>query len=257
MVVNILDEGHPENRVFLKLYDRRFSERLRDTFRTNPWTKDFEKEYINAVKTGAIREFLDKLRPIPSFEREAEEDWNDGEVEAFLYDQVRQIFDAETAVYDRLRDIQGEMVPRLIARVKLAISLPDDGNSSSPDQITPVTRDEVAEQLDVKGVLLQYIDGFTLSKMTVRAPRSDWQSIVDRAVAVVHAVGDRDILNEDVGPGNFLIRPDGYGSYQVLMIDFGHARLRRQNESDHAWYKAKLAQSEDIAVGGAIRKRLA
>jgi hypothetical protein len=50
-------------------------------------------------------------------------------------------------VYDTLRDIQGKLVPRLIARVSLDLSLPNDG----------IGHTDAAELLHIKGSLLQYI----------------------------------------------------------------------------------------------------
>ncbi|KAB5547135.1 hypothetical protein GE09DRAFT_1288817 [Coniochaeta sp. 2T2.1] len=189
MIVDLLGEGSPENPVFLKLYDRRFAEQLRGDHGIDPWTMDAEKEYINAVRTGA-----------------------------------------------------GKLVPRLVARVHLARSLPDAGIGN--------TDAAEAKLLHIKGILLQYIDCFSLSKMQDHAPKSEWQGIVDQAVAIVQAIGDHGILNRDVRPDNFIVWRDRSGCYRVFMIYFGLARLRGRNESDRDWAKAKLTKDEEGAVGG-------
>ncbi|KAK3939980.1 hypothetical protein QBC46DRAFT_436262 [Diplogelasinospora grovesii] len=247
MIVDLLGEGCPENPVFLKLYDRRFSEQLRRDHGIDPWTRDAEKEYINAVWTGAARQFLRNLQTIPNFEEDTGETWDDGQIETFLTDQAYKLFDAETTVYDTLPDIQGKMVPRLVACVHLALSLPNTG----------ISHTDAAELLHIKGILLQYIDGFSLSKVQDYAPKSEWQSIVDQAVAIVQVVGDHGILNRDVRPDNFIVQRDRSGCYWVFMIDFGLARLRGWNESDRDWAKAKLNKDEEGAVGLVMKKRLA
>jgi serine/threonine protein kinase len=246
MIVDLLDEGCPDNLVFLKLYDRRFSEQLRRDHGIDAWTRNAEKEYINAVRTGAARQFLHNLHTIPKFE-DTGETWDDGQIETFLTDKVHELFDAEPTVYDTLRDIQGKLVHRLVARVHLALSLPNAG----------IGRADAAELLHIKGILLQYIDGFSLSKVQDHAPKSEWQGIVDQAVAIVQVVGDHGILNRDVRPDNFIVQRDRTGSYWVFMIDFGLARLRGWNESDRDWAKAKLNKDEEGAVGLVMKKRLA
>lgn len=175
MIVDLLGEGCPDNPVFLKLYDRRFSEQLRRDHGIDPWRRDVEKAYINAVRTGAARQFLYNLHTIPGFEEDTEETWDDGQIEAFLTGQVHELFDTEATVYDTLRDIQGELVPRLVARVHLPLSLPNAGIGLA----------DATELLHIKGILLQYIDGFSLSKVQDHTPKSEWQGIVDQAVAIV------------------------------------------------------------------------
>ncbi|KAK4143002.1 uncharacterized protein C8A04DRAFT_29404 [Dichotomopilus funicola] len=222
MIVDLLGEDSPDNPVFLKLYDRRFSEQLRCDHGIDPWKRDTEKEYINAVRRGAARQFLYNLHTIPNFEEDTEETWDDGQNEAFLTSQVHKLFATETTVYDTLRDIQGKLVPRLVARGHLPLSLPDAGIGLA----------DAAELLHIKGILLQYIDGFSLSKVQYHAPKSEWQGIVDQAVTIVQAVGDHGVLNRDVRPDNFIVQPAGGGCYRVFMIDFGLARLRGGNETD-------------------------
>lgn len=184
------------------------------------------------------------MHTIPNFEEDTEETWDDGQIETFLTDQVNQLFDAETAVYSALGDIQGKQVPRLISHVQLAISPPNAGS-------------DTAELLNIKGILLQYIHGFSLSRIQDHTPESEWQGIVDQAVAIVQVVGDHGILNRDVRPDNFIVQRDGNGSHRVFMIDFGLARLRAWNESDRDWAHAKLTKDEEGAVGLVMKTRLA
>lgn len=233
-------EDCPKTPLFLKLYDRRFSEQLRRDHGIDPWTKETEKEYLDAVRTGEANDFLHDLHTLPNFEDDTGEAWDDEQLEAFLADQAHRLFDAETTVYDTLQDVQGKLVPRLIAGIHLHLSHP-----------------EGVEVPPIEGILLQYINGFSLSKVQDHAPRSEWQGIVDQAIAIVQVIGDHGILNRDVRPGNFIVQLDKSGCYRVFMIDFGLARLRGCDESDRDWAKAKLNKDEEGAVGLVMKKRLA
>ncbi|KAL1844575.1 hypothetical protein VTK73DRAFT_2272 [Phialemonium thermophilum] len=249
MLVDVPEDGYGHDPVFLKLYDRRWSEQFRRDYGAEPWSKSVEEQFVAAVRTGAARELLHSLHTVPNFEEDTMETWDVGQDETFLTEQMRRLCETETSIYDRLRDIQGKMVPRLVERVSLVLSLPDDAGISAAD----------AEELfSVHGILLQYVDGFSLSRVQEHAPRSHWQKIVDRAIAVVQVIGDHDILNRDVRPDNFIVCRDEDGDeYRVFMIDFGLARVRRPDESDRDWAKAKLTKDEEGAVGLVMKKRLA
>ncbi|KAL2188936.1 hypothetical protein L209DRAFT_252345 [Thermothelomyces heterothallicus CBS 203.75] len=115
----------------------------------------------------------------------------------------------------------------------------------------PELEDHCREHFQVKGILPEYItNGFTLSELSFRAPPESWQVVVERAVKIARALGDYGVLNKGVRPNNFMVRPrrgshggdaDGGPSaeYRVFMIDFGQSRLRRDDESDLDWGRAK------------------
>ncbi|KAI8717234.1 hypothetical protein NCS52_00798600 [Fusarium sp. LHS14.1] len=109
----------------------------------------------------------------------------------------------------------------------------------------------------VKGILIEYLKGFTLSSLKSSAPRSTWQSIVDEAIRITHVLGDNNILNSDVRPDNMMVIRQGKEEYRVCMIDFGHCRMRREDESDHDWGRAKWNQDEEGAIGVVMRGDLA
>lgn len=103
-----------------------------------------EKEYINAVRTGAARQFIHKLHTIPNFEEDTGETWDDGQIETFLIDQADKFFGAETTVYNALYSIQGKLVPRLLARVYLDLS----------PLVTDIGHIDNSKLFYIKGVLL-------------------------------------------------------------------------------------------------------
>lgn len=128
--------------------------------------------------------------------------------------------------------------------------------------VDPVTEPDVtrvlANSLDfhplqVKGILLQYIDGFSLRHVPERCPRSTWQDTVKKAVDIVRLMGDYNILNRDVRPDNFILshssdRRDVL-SYSVYMIDFDLCNIRGKDEIDLEWGRAKSTKDEEGAVG--------
>jgi serine/threonine protein kinase len=147
------------------------------------------------------------------------------------------MYNAETADYARLQDYQGHLTHRLLAAVTLHfMPAGSEGDSSE------------TEFFHVKGILLEYIEGFSLSKLATQARISSWQGIINEAVKIVHVLSDNNVLNADVRPDSFIVTPHGNDDgYRVVMIDFGHSRLRREDESDFEW---------DARSGGRTRRGL-
>ena len=249
MVVDILDGDKHEiqsTTAFLKLFDRRFADQLRDDNAIDPWERDIEEDYIEFVQSGEVFDHLHDHRYVKDFQEEAEDYWYDAENEAFLANKLLELYAAETATYNALHSYQGNLIPRLFAAINLDLTPPNmQGKVSWPEEL-----------FQVKGILLQYIEGFSLSDLQDRAPRSSWQNIVDQALSIVHVLGDHDILNKDVRPGNFMVSPKGDGGYQVFMIDLALCRFRGQGESDFVWGLAKYVMDEEGRVGEVMKDRL-
>ncbi|KAK1762400.1 hypothetical protein QBC33DRAFT_623724 [Phialemonium atrogriseum] len=233
MVVDILDGCNQEIQpatAFLKLFDRRFADQLRRDNGIDPWTKSMEESYIKFVHGGGVHHFLHDLRHVQDFQEKTEDDWDDAQNEAFLANELLRLYTAETATYNALRNYQGCLIPRLFAAVNLDITPPDaHGEVSLPEEL-----------FQVKGILLQYIKGFSLSDLPDRTPQSSWQNIVDQAVNIVRVLGDNNILNNDVRPDNFMVFSKGSG----------------KDESDLDWGRAKYTKDEEGAVGLVMKKRL-
>lgn len=115
-------------------------------------------------------------------------------------------------------------MPRLLAAVDVNLAPPEVADN---------------EFFHIKGILLRYIDGFTLRDLADNAPRSAWQEIIDQAVAASYVMGYSNILDEDRHMDNVMISPKGDGSYDVFMIDFGHSRLRCKDVSEVEWATEK------------------
>ena len=250
MVVDILEEERPSAAsgiAFLKLFDRRFADGLRRNNGIKPWTQGMEEAYIDSVKSGAINSYLHDLTHIDLFEESRRTDRDDAQNEAFLAHKLLRQYNAEIALYDGLRDQQGDVIPKVVAAVDLDLELAtSSGTPSRCDR-------EDFEPFRVKGILLEHIDGCNLLDIVDHFPRSSWQDIVNQAIAIVGMTDDRNILNTDVRPRNFLVctDPDGrrHPYCKVFMIDFGMSRFRGPDESDAEWGRAKHGEDEECAVG--------
>lgn len=244
MVAVILDGSEGEATVFLKLFDKRWAHQLRSDNGIQPWTTHVEESYANFVQSGQVTDFVDKLRHKKDF-REAQDDWNDAENEAFLSQELLSLYTAETATYEALQDYQGGILPRLLAKVTLDLE---------PE--TPMVPSDILKHMQVKGILLQYLPGFTLSALDQHVPRPAWRGVIDQAVRITRMLGDFNILNADIRPGNFMVVPKANGEYSVFITDFGQCRFRRAHESDKDWGRAKWQQDEEGAIGLVMRHRL-
>ncbi len=124
------------------------------------------------------------------------------------------------------------------------------------------TDEQHREHFQVKAILLQHIEGFSLSYLGFNAHLDGWQGVVNQAVRVAHALGDHNVLNGDVGLGNFFVSrcQDGgdsnSGDFRVFMVDFGQSQLRRDEKSDFDWGRAKWKEDEEGAVGLVKQHRL-
>lgn len=254
MAVDIEDGGQLlPSHAFLKLYDRRFADQLRRDFKAKEWTREVEEAYIQSVGNGSWEEFLYNLHKVPYFQDDTEDDWADWQNEAHFANELLKFFKAEVAAYNALYEQQGKTVPKLLTVVQLDLAI---GANTTPTNlaIAPKVNNSLGIQpFQVKGILLQYIEGFSLRQVPERCPRSTWQGIIDQAVSIVRLFGDYNILNEDVRTENCIISPttndEGEQRYHVFMIDFGHCLIRREDETDLEWGRAKCTLDEEGAIG--------
>lgn len=239
-----LDEGA---QAFLKLFDRRFAHSLRKCERVDPWSTDIEDEFLHKLGSGDLEDFLSSLQAEEDSDEDEDADsWDAAENEAWLVDMMLKYFQAEVSTYSALQKHQGDLIPRLFTQVTLQVVQP---NTSLDEQ--------QQDMCLVKGILLEYLKGFNLFSLKKFAPRSTWQNIVDEGIRITHVLGDNNILNTDVRPDNMMVVPRGKGEYRVCMIDFGHCRMRREDESDEDWGRAKWFQDEEGAIGVVMRGILA
>lgn len=247
------EEFGPGRLVFIKLFDWRFSDKLREEYDVEPWMQLLHDAYVSfALSFGQLQQFLSMLHGVPNFEEKTGDSWHDGLVETFIADKAFSLYKTEVSVYRKLRELQGSKIPSLLATVNMDIT-----PAGVPYQDIHAGD---FEPFTVKGLMLEHIEGHDLFSIPQRCPRSSWQDIVDRAVATVRMLGNYGILNEDVSPRNFVvshrtIASGGKKAYCLFMVDFALCQFRG-DKSDAEWGRAKWLEDEDGAVGLRMQKRL-
>ncbi|KAF7950819.1 uncharacterized protein EAE97_002371 [Botrytis byssoidea] len=244
MEVELLNQ--PDNkRAALKVFDRRFASQLRLDYRVGSSTVAKETAFVECVESGDASQFVDRLRNDEDFE-EPEEGWNMRQNGAYLYDLCLDMYEAESTVYQRLENLQGKEIPQLLAQFTLQATAALD-----------TVLDKVTKFFEVKGVLIELIDEYTLSDLPTKAPKESWGDICNEAVRVIRLLDDYSILNEDVRPSNIMItRQPTQDKYRVVMLDFVHCIFRESGETNKQWGRRKWNQDEEGAIGLVMRYRL-
>ena len=227
-------DTEPEEAV-LKLYDRRFAAQLRSDSDIEPWTEYHESTYVESVRRGDAAEIVRKIRDGEASGNE----WGTAQNEAYLHGDCALMFEAETDVYERLKDYQGGRIPRLLDIVKLSTHESMVGE----------------DLLNIQGILLEYLPGATFAELAQsEIPQASWQALVDQAIETVNIFGDHNILNEDVRPENILAVTDSAYDcgYRAVIIDFGQCKFRDEAESDLDWAHAKHREDEEGEIKDAM-----
>lgn len=117
----------------------------------------------------------------------------------------------EVEVYDTLKNLQGTLIPNLLATF-IVTSSPF---SSSQEHEDEEKEDAISKYTSNSAILLEYIDGFPLKHITHYCPKESWKSICDDAINIILLASEKGIMNKDTRTWNFIIRRD-----KVVMIDF-------------------------------------
>jgi hypothetical protein len=228
--------GPPDDRV-LKLYDRRFGSCLRDVGEDKPapHTQESEAAFEAFVRAGMMPTFLRYLKnrnETELFAVAAQEFLDEpnhasglAKYEAVLWQDCINHFECETKAYKRLADLQGKSVPRMLAQVNLsAIPL------------------EAGPYFDVRGILLERIDGYCLEDLTLGPlPRNlrEWQEIIQSAADAAHEINERGIIMEDCAPRNVVVDRQ---SHTPRIVDLAQCRFR--DELVNHWFKRGWHEDE-------------
>ncbi|KAL2128671.1 hypothetical protein VTI74DRAFT_8845 [Chaetomium olivicolor] len=121
--------------------------------------------------------------------------------EAALWQECIEHFECETEAYARLRDLQGKLIPRMYAHVRIA---PYD--SGVPADLL---QSQMAPYFEVRGALLEVIDGYGLWDIATSpgAPANPeiWPAIIQAAADSAHEINRRGVLMEDCAPRNVMV----------------------------------------------------
>ncbi|KAG6001436.1 hypothetical protein E4U21_004325 [Claviceps maximensis] len=235
--------------MILKIYDRQFSPQLREFEETGPATSASEEAFTEFVRKGCMEPFLKDIEENGTGDAG---DWDVPRREAYFYKMASQSHEIELEIYDRLVDLQGLHVPTIFADVRLA-----------PQHATAEADEGLAKYSQVRGILMEYIEGFPLNEVVTETPESDWAPICDQAIEVVRKISDGDFINFDIKTRNILVRRAesdqrqmqrqgtsfSSPSYQVFFLDFGECKLRDASDSDEVWRERKRQKNEEGAVG--------
>lgn len=213
----------------LRLIDRRYATQLRRDQRVPPWTPEIESQYRQFILNGGIIEFLDM---IDSVDGELEGDLDEVQNEAFISNMARDLVDNEVDAYKTLEDLQGKRVPRFFGSVKIA---------SSPDR--PYA---VSEYTDARGLLIEYVQGFPLDDLVIRASKKTWKTIGGKVMGTLRAVRARGIVNLNANARSFIVSPKGS---DVRMINFSQCRFREQYETEEEWSRVQRGSEDEEIIG--------
>ncbi|KAL2115347.1 hypothetical protein VTJ04DRAFT_9602 [Mycothermus thermophilus] len=162
------------------------------------------------------------------------------EYEAALWEETDEDFHREIQAYDLLRDLQGRSIPRLLAHVGLDLSkkivkfpgTPKDGNDATFQGITVPEDLRESPYFQVRGFLLEHIEGCNLSELALAtahpscpAPQDSdsWASLLQEAVDVVYEINKRGFYLTDCQPRNIVARQ---GDYKPFMVDLARYQLK-------------------------------
>src|SRR5690606_33395835 len=111
----------------------------------------------------------------------------------------------------------------------------------------------------VKGILIEYIEGFVLADLAENVSEEEEQAkVVDETIRVLHLLDEKEVLNKDVRPENVVLRREvGHNSlnrvtYNPVFIDFAISKVRDEGGrrvSDGHWTMMKANQDEEGAIG--------
>jgi len=233
----------PVHRV-LKLYDRRFGSCLREVRKDQavPHTQETEAAFEAFVRRGMMPGFLrhrkerNETETLPVSAREFLDEPNRTEglakYEAALWQDCAEHFECETKAYHRLTDLQGTVVPRIYAHVTL-----------SATELATIIPQETAPYFEVRGILLERIDGDCLDNLTLGPlPQNlrTWHHIIQLAADAGYEINKHGVIMQDCAPRNVVVDRQ---SQTPRIVDLAQCVFRDEMVSE--WYQWGWDEDED------------
>lgn len=220
----------------LKVFDRRFGQ----SFRKVPGLRelvflghstDLEAAWRDYVRDGKAEALFEEIR--------ANQEQNDktlprGPAKYFMqrgpdrkarwegalqYDCLRS-FESETRAFERLADLQGQKVPKLLAHVQLLLGA-DDLNTEGTEN---------EKFFRVNGIIMEQIEGFSLDDLLSSPLTADrWEDVLQRTVDSAKEINIRGVVMSDCRPSNVMVQTR---SGAPIVYDFAKAITLDSQDND-------------------------
>lgn len=203
--------GIPSN-VILKIYGPRFindRDRLA-SIPDRPWSLSLEIAAAERREAIACNERLD--------------DYDELLWEEYFCRTIEERFNSELAAYSRLRDLQGDGIPRHYASGNLAV-----------DPLRPISPHVL---------VFEYIPGESFSSTI--SPSSFSRSMARSLITTVRSFASHGVNHCDLNPDNILI--SSQQPSWVVVIDFGESLLRGDKVSDSGWGSTVESEGDEAYV---------
>lgn len=231
----------------LKLYDRRFGTTIRKrpkptsrTLEEHPHTASMEAAYCEFIRKDEIGAFLDDFEaenrsrtlPVRAWSLLDGSPEGSAKYEAVMWHKCREYFDRETRAYAKLSELQGKVIPRLLAHVRL--SLPQDGVVPCPADL--LQRPEARQYLEVRGILMELVDGYELSELldSPVAPSDPerWRDIIQAAADGAHEINLRGVRMSDCSMYNVMVDRKSHQPFIVDLAQCGFIEEMYEEDDD-------------------------
>ncbi|KAI3324149.1 hypothetical protein HD806DRAFT_494231 [Xylariaceae sp. AK1471] len=244
MAVQFDTESGPQEAV-LKLYDRRFGEH-RIPFKSwedipEPHTSQAEAAWERYVREGLAEQLCKRMKRREEMLKRGESPPGDdpedkkpeweiiGDEEGRFYFYLQRDYTTEVEVYEELKDLQGKCIPTFLSSVVF------DMPSAPPDL--------PAKYFQVPGILIEKLDGFSLTDLIDEMPEADpllWQEIIQLGVDGAAAINLKGVLNLDCCPRNAVVCCSGEEVPRVYLVDFAKASLKSEYREHCHWKRSGM-----------------
>lgn len=255
-----------EGTYVLKVYDRRHSDEVRETYfhkkewtvagdieyERRRWSKDFVRFFLHLMSDNDLHfrgeDFWSDEEDSDENEKENESE-NCNQLETWAFEELDaqvtclKMYRAELEVYRRARQhgIDGTDVPRFIGSVRLL-----------PGYCSKLCRTQSSNIKGVPGILMQYLPGCSLRDIyntpSPRPAREHWQSIIDDGLRIVqYYIQNMEFRNGDPNfPRNSVVHWDPIGKkWKCKLIDFGNCYFRSKDMTDWDWRHLQFQSDEE------------
>ena len=248
-------------RAILKMYDRRYTNNIRNDRKFDEYNLLSERHYQSLVTEGwpsachdsYVDQLLTKLESEVSEGEDDDQDEDDQDFdeeenqvfqrvrawsqESLLQQDILDVWATEHATYERLVSMQGNEIPTLYA-AKLF---------DAPDKPSDLPF------LPCGGLLLEYIDGQSLEDAAQHMPPSTFNKIYQSILSTIHKMVRLGVVNHDAAARDWLLRKSVELGYQPVQVDFGLTQIQ-EHESLQEWLAFAAGRSQEDRIVFTIKK---